>query len=325
MKTLIKKNLHYENTGKEASEYFIHEAFTFHEGHRYGCLGGYNPTPSPGASRNFIQAGNIDTLSSATDFGDLQQARHDYESWGNRIRIVTTDDGSSETAEFCNWSTFGTAVDWGEHASGDGFRSPMGDNVRTWLARHDGGGGDSTITVCTIMSGASADFGEAASGAHYAGGGTGTNGYRGVYLGYATPTASSDTIEYLTFASSGSGIDFGELVAVSGIGAHGAALTDGSRAMAVGDYRSDNAGSDMIQYVSVGTLGNASDYGEYHIKTALCGGASFSGRGMIAGGYQTTDGTIGEVGYFNIGVGGNGLDFGELDQTVYTPGTKSGG
>ncbi len=45
----------------------------------------------------------------------------------------------------------------------------------------------------------------------------------------------------------------------------------------------------------------------------------------VTGGYQTTDSVIGEVGYFNIGVGGNGLDFGELDQTVYTPGTKSGG
>ena len=58
---------------------------------------------------------------------------------------------------------------------------------------------------------------------------------------------------------------------------HGAALTDGSRAMAVGDYRSDNAGSDTIQYVTVGITSNASDFGEYHIKTALTSGASFSG------------------------------------------------
>ena len=28
MKTLIKKNLHYDHTGEEASEYFIHEALS---------------------------------------------------------------------------------------------------------------------------------------------------------------------------------------------------------------------------------------------------------------------------------------------------------
>ena len=319
-KTLVKKNMRYEHGHNH--EYHFNEPFTLHEGRRLGMMGGYS---TGGSAVTTLQAVNITTLSSCVDYGEMSQARHDYEAWGNQVRIVTTDDGTSETAEYSNWVNFGNAADWGEH-QGDGgaFRNTTGDNVRSFLYRHSSGGGDSTIVVCNIMAGSGADFGESPLGAYYAGGGSGNNGYRGVFMGAASPTASLNTIEYITFANSGAGIDFGDLPEVSGLGAHGADLTDGSRAISISNYRSDTDGATYMHYVNVGTTSNASEYGNMFQAIGLIGGGSYSGRGMHIGGYAAGS-YHGEMGYFNIGVNGHSIDFGEMSQVLYTPGCKSGG
>ena len=85
----------------------------------------------------------------------------------------------------------------------------------------------------------------------------GSNGARGLFMGGYWPAAPSitDQIDYITIASEGDSIDFGDLTDSSSWGAKGASSS--TRGIRMGGYPNNN----KIDYVEIDSLGNAIDFG----------------------------------------------------------------
>lgn len=91
----------------------------------------------------------------------------------------------------------------------------------------------------------------------------------------------------------------------------------GDRGLFAGGYGSGNPGvKTTIDYVTISTLGNATDFGDLANRKRLLGGCSNGYRGLFGGGYQMEENqsqsNSNSIEYFTIGTTGNGTDFGDL-------------
>ena len=146
---------------------------------------------------------------------------------------------------------------------------------------------------------------------------------RGIWAGGTTP-AMREEIDYATIATAGNAIDFGN-------------LTDPRRNLAVGSIASTTRGvfaggnpgtgpllSDTIDYITIASTGNATDFGNMTQAMREIGGSSSSIRGLIAGGF-ISPANINNIEYITIATTGNAADFGDLNITVSGPSGTSNG
>jgi len=84
-------------------------------------------------------------------------------------------------------------------------------------------------------------------------------------------------IDYITIATTGNAIDFGDLT-----GARGgvAGVDDSSR----GCFAGNEGGSNIIDYITVATIGNATDFGDMSVARTRTGGVNNGTRGCFGGG-----------------------------------------
>jgi hypothetical protein len=170
--------------------------------------------------------------------------------------------------------------------------------------------GIDTIEFYSITSGGGAtDFGELVGGKNYYHD-TYSNGSRvlttGGFVG-SPGGAKTDAIEFITVATKGNSVDFGELTAARQ--AHQGGDSDGSRGI---DPGGGTPIIDTIDYTTIGTLGDSTDFGELSAARNLLSGASNSSRLCMVGGNPPALDTIE---FITIGTLGNGIDFGELTKT----------
>jgi len=185
------------------------------------------------------------------------------------------------------------------------------------------GSNQNTIDYFTIASaGNSTDFGDT-SEISIVGSGTG-NSTRGV-LSLGLTTASQNyagSIDYITFASTGNAQDFGDLTQGRGY-AMDSAFSSPTRAIFYGGYAhpDPSAAVNTIDYVTIASTGNATDFGDTSVTRYGMGGGSSSTRG-VAGGSNGSDTTID---YVTIASTGNATDFGDtLIAVRYLSGTSNG-
>ena len=137
--------------------------------------------------------------------------------------------------------------------------------------------------------------------------GTTSSAIRGLSMaGYISP-AASDVIDYLTIASEGNSIDFGNAFQARG---WGAGMSSSTRGISAGGYNS--GGVNTIDYVEIMTTGNAVDFGDLPtVKESTVGMASptrgIIGTGMLGGTTTTT------TEYLTIASKGNAVVFGDAD------------
>jgi hypothetical protein len=125
------------------------------------------------------------------------------------------------------------------------------------------------------------------------------------------------SIGYVTFSTSGNTSNFGNLTA------NRSALTSNcgnqTRGLFCGGYTgSSNTSSNIIDYVTIATTGNATDYGDLIPATRLAGGCSSTTRSVIGGG-DPQDGAIrttNVIQYVTIATTGNATDFGDLVSAI---------
>ncbi len=121
-------------------------------------------------------------------------------------------------------------------------------------------------------------------------------------------------IDYITIASAGNGADFGELTAArpeaTGFGSPTRGICSGGYAAL-----SPNAALNTIDYVTIATTGDATDFGDITVARQALGGASSETRGIFAGGYASPTG-VNTMDYVTIATTGNATDFGD---TISTP------
>ena len=121
-------------------------------------------------------------------------------------------------------------------------------------------------------------------------------------------------IDYITIASAGNSADFGELTVqrpeASGFGSSTRGICSGGYAAL-----SPNAALNTIDYVTIATTGDATDFGDITVARQALGGASSETRGISAGGYASPTG-VNTMDYVTIATTGNATDFGD---TISTP------
>ena len=120
-----------------------------------------------------------------------------------------------------------------------------------------------------------------------------------------------NTLEYVTTASEGNPIDFGDLSSARYLGARGNSSTRGVflSGNGPGGYKNN------IDYVEMGTLGNALDFGDMNTAVFLNNNSVNSTvRVYSLGGYTSPGVNISKIEYVTISSKGDALEFNDLDR-----------
>ena len=159
------------------------------------------------------------------------------------------------------------------------------------------------VTISTL--GNTTRFGEMA-GSNDSSFGIG-NQTRGIY---SRGGNSSDILEYVTPASEGNPIDFGDMSVAKYLGARGNSSTRGIFLGGLGNP----AYSNVIDYIEMGTLGNALDFGDLNTAVFLNNtSVNSTVRVYSLGGYDSSA-NISKIEYVMTSTKANALEFDDLDR-----------
>ena len=302
-----------------------------------GVHGG-GTTPSNSDVIDYI---TIASAGDSTDFGDLTQARKqpsgcsnghgglqafdpvprfEYIPGSGRSLYCGGDDGTSGRTfiDLIHIPTLGNASDFGDLLQGASNGAAIGSNLIKSVSYGGYAGGSSPYHTNVIQQtffatqGNSSDFGDTVFlgyGRHYS---TTGNTTRGVFVGgyVADSPHIQDAIDYITFATTGNGTDFGNL---TGVTQSPGGVCSNTRAC----YGGGNTPSatDKIDYITIASTGDASDFGDLTESRGALSGVSSSVRGVFGGGNPTTN----TMDYITIASTGDASDFGDLVQSRREP------
>ena len=244
-------------------------------------VGGYD-----GSNKlNVIDFVTISSTGDATDFGDLPEGRIGFPSGNaNQIRGVIFageyNSGNVNAINFVQIATAGNAVDFGDasNAYQNGFAGAS--PTRGVFA---GGKSPSYLNVIEFITfmttGDAVDFGDLSVGKRGGTNGTASNSTRMIIHG---EDKSGDTItnviEFLTIATTGNSIDFGDATQVI---SRAAAMFSSTRGVfSGGSTPSSPNQTNVIEFIEIATTGNATDFGD-GVRTSNGRAGASSGHGGL--------------------------------------------
>ena len=140
-----------------------------------------------------------------------------------------------------------------------------------------------------------------------------SNGTRGVWNSGSDYGGSnlSAIIDYVTIASEGNAIDFGD---PSFNSFAKAAFSSTTRGVWGGGWDGSSANVNTIEYIEIATLGNALDFGDLSQATRGMGSSGNQIRGIFAGGQAANDNSnfSSDIDFVTIASKGNATSFGNL-------------
>ena len=241
-------------------------------------------------SGNKIQYNTIASAGNFIEFGDLVDQSDSGGTASSSTRAVVagaihrTPLSGVTRMDYIEIQTLGNALEFGNlntsgNAQCDGFSSP----TRGFF---QGGGyptAETSINMITIASkGNAIDFGETIQNASYKRNVSSTT--RGIACGgrISYPAGPfSDTIEYITMASTGNAIDFGNLTQARHSPAGAGTLV---RGVFCGGYTFTTAPStssvNTMDYITIASTGNAQDFGDCSDADSFMSGISDSHGGL---------------------------------------------
>ena len=177
-----------------------------------------------------------------------------------------------------------------------------------------------TIDYVTIATTSNAiDFGNLTQARHWVmGGGSQTRGIFGGGNAGLSPNPNSNVIDYITIASTGNAADFGDLINsyTPTIGSGNAAASPTRLLFAGGsqDVPAPATVQNAIQYVTIASTGDATDFGDLTDNKVRFGVCSSSTRALYGGAGGSDTAKTNSITYVTIATTGNTVDFG--DRTV---------
>ena len=289
---------------------------------------GYGGGPSNTGAED-IQYITIASAGNATDFGNLTRytSRTGMHSNGSRIIVAGGRAGGTAT----------NSIDYVTAAS-PGNSSDFGDLTNDRMLM--GCGGDATRTVCgggwgtpsgapnnrteqevidyitTGTTGNATNFGDLSYYRKYIS--ATSDATRTIFAGGSETSGTTSLVnkmEYVTTQTTGNVTDFGDLLAVNGSMAAGVIASE-TRGIFVGGAQYNPFTYDQtIQYVTIATTGNATDFGDtlqgiLHSATCADGTTGIIAGGQKGGSGSQDDNTIQKI---TIATTGNATDFGDLN------------
>ena len=241
--------------------------------------------------------------------------------YGDRGVFAQTAAGTPNRIQYITISSTGNSTDFGDMVHDKQGGNGCSNGSRGIIF----GGGYPSVNVIQYLTiantGNASDFGDMVQN-NYNGGAL-SDGLRGVHAGGDGVDESVDIIEYITIDSTGNSTDFGNLLAAVGSGLAG--FCDGSRGCFAGRVGGDggSAGDYGIQYITVATTGNATDFGDLSVYRYAIAAVENGTRGVIGAG--RSGGYVNTMDYVTIASTGNASDFGDATIAVKGRGAASNG
>jgi len=248
-----------------------------------GIFGGQYPAPSPTSQYEYF---TLASSGNAIYFGDL----HVNGTYGKGAASSSTRGlkagyyNNDNAIEYITMTTLGNGLDFGDLSEGRAYPAGMSNGTRAVYAGGFFGDGRqlsrSTIDYVIIASrGNAVRFGDLTSSIipNDSAVSNSTRGIVGSGAQYAPTTDYRQrTSSYITLASEGNAITFGELLSIGGAGAN----TE-TRGLFGGGYLTPSSTkTNIIQYVTMSSTGNAEDFGDLVKVSAYNAGASDSHGGL---------------------------------------------
>ena len=273
------------------------------------------PTTVPTGAIRYNTDSNKMECFNGTKWWEISVSSHDLNG-GARGLIAGGD--ATNTIDYITIATAGNATDFGDLVEVTYQQASFGSITRAiWT----GGAGPATnpndmIQYATFASiGNTTDFGNLVTARRNCTGAS--NQTRGISAGGGNgpETTVYNTIDYVTIASTGDAKDFGDLTRTNMVIAGGInSPTRGVFAGGAGTGPSYNE-TNVIDFVTLTTLGDAVDFGDLSVALAAPAGCSNTVRGIIAGGASNLfPGNVmtSDISYINIASTGNPQNFGDL-------------
>ena len=258
----------------------------------------------------------IATISNGTDFGNLANNLGNCQGCSSSTRGVIMGGGTPSVVNIIQGVTLSSSGDvfnFGDLTEARNDNQCVANNVRGLACGGSAPLKKSQIEFVTIASaGDGSNFGDLTN-IRAMGGGSG-DATRGIIMGGGSGVSPSTTrenvIEFITIATLGNAEDFGDLVNEERT--RTANISSSTRAVVAGGYTTDpNGNTTHIDFVTIQTKSNATDFGDLTSGKEGMGGASSEIRGLFAGG----TGTINTIDFITISTTGNATDFGDMNTT----------
>ena len=270
-----------------------------------------------GAESNVIEFITISTLGDMQDFGDLTIETRQGTGFSSRTRAIQAGgyDGSNRknNIEFVTIPSLGNAQDFGDlQETRIGNPSGISNQIRGLVAAGENPGNTNDIDYITIASNGNAqDFGHL-SNAYQTGFAAGST-TRGIFAGGRGTPGYYNVIEFVTFTTTGDVTDFGDLTSQKkGSGKGNAA--NSTRAIFCGEDKSGDTITNVIEFITIATTGNATDFGDATSAITTVANLFSSTRGVFSGGYNGSS-NVNSIQFVEIATTGNAQDFGDCTLT----------
>ena len=312
MKTLIKKNLYFNNTFDAEAHHNVSSKFMGNMGVNGGGASGGGP--AAGTSDD-IEYFNIGTTGNTLDWGGelLNSNLFNMGAGGDGHKgILSVGGGSTTDMEMISFTTKGSVIDYGELSSTVNNGQGCSNGHRGMWYDGNAGPKANIYYVDFGSRGTAADFGGDRAAGY--GGACASNGVRAVWQG--GHPASNDVIDYVNMGVSGANsTDFGECVVDEH---YKTGTSNGHR----GVYMAGGA-DDSMEYVTIGTTGVGIDFGDLHAQCVMPSVVSDGSRGVCINGFGTESPM--KMDYINLGgPGGKTAFFGEATRRAYSTSAMSG-
>jgi hypothetical protein len=235
-----------------------------------------------------------------------------------------TGPSSTNTIDYITISSTGNALDFGDLTVNTFELGACSSSTRGLMFGGRGPAYVNTIQYVTISStGNTADFGDLVSTQVFVSGAS--NSTRGIVMGglIASPYAGgTNNIDYVTIASTGNAQDFGNLSfnypgglnqissSTRGFFAAGLAPHNGPP----GAPSAPTLSTNVIQYITIASLGNSQDFGDMQQATTYNSGCSNATRGIYAGNGASPSSKIEFITMASLG---NTVTFGNLTSSKH--------
>jgi len=312
----------------DSQAYFVPPGGNTRERNRgRGLIGQGSNTTSPSNVKaiSFIE---IQSGGTAFDFGDSTNgSMYAMTAVSSSTRAVFAGGHTSQSSpypttnllEFVTIANTSKCTDFGDLAVAAANRTGASNQTRGLIA---GGYSPNTrqidkIEIATL--GNATDYGDLTDQGFYGlnQGGMVSSTTRGLYAGGSGNSApvAVNTITFVLFSTSSNSTDFGDLTHTNAY--FNVGNSNGTRGIFMGgaDIDSPYAVTDQIDFVTIATAGNATDFGSLSTGRYAAMGASNSTRGVIAGGRISPAPSLPATNlmeFVNIASTGNGSAFGEL-------------
>ena len=290
------------------------------QGTRLLLAGGRISAP---AFTDTIEFVTISTLGNAADFGNLVSSHGNPNSQNgaaSRTRGIWlggqlgTSPNYSNVIQAINFAAKSNAFDFGDINNNLVGTGNLSSQIRalSFGGSDPSGNKPTQIDAVTISTTGNAfDFGDMSTYVNNTA--NLASSTRGIMAGGTVSPTRVNTIQFVTITTSGNTVDFGDLVdhgdGASSLLYNGIGYSNSTRGIIHGGRDVNGNMNNLIQFITIATTGNSSDFGDTAVSAMHQMGGSSPTRGVVGAGYNPS--VTNAMEFVNIMSLGNASDFGD--------------